>query len=192
MSSPERRDPSTDPDIRLMLRVRDGDTAAFEELVQKHRRTVLNLVYRYLGDADSAEDGAQNVFVKVYRARARYTPSAKFTTWLHRITVNHCLNEIRARKSRPPSAAPIDDVLEEPHGEHPDAGLHLQELRTAVKAAIDSLPPAQRMAVILARFEELSYNEIREVMGLSLVAVKSLLFRAKESLQAKLEKYVKK
>jgi RNA polymerase sigma-70 factor (ECF subfamily) len=180
-----------DPDIELMLRFQTGDERAFEELVRKHTRGVLNLVYRYLGDAARAEDVAQDIFVKVYRARMKYEPKAKFSTWLYRIAVNHCLNEIRARKSQPSLTAPIDDLLEQPAGEHPDSRLSRDELRRAVKAAIDGLPENQRMAVILARYEDMSYDEIAQTMGMSLEAVKSVLFRAKENLKQALAKYAR-
>ena len=180
-----------DPDIELMLRFQKGDGAAFETLVRKHTRGVLNLVYRYIGDASRAEDVAQDIFVKVYRARMKYEPKAKFSTWLYRIAVNHCLNEIRSRKSQPAVAAPVNDLLEEPAGEHPDSRLSRQELQRAVKAAIDALPENQRMAVILARYEEMSYDEIAETLGLSLEAVKSVLFRAKENLKQALSKYAR-
>ncbi|HXX95384.1 MAG TPA: sigma-70 family RNA polymerase sigma factor, partial [Planctomycetota bacterium] len=127
-----------DSDIELMLRFQKGDEPAFEELVRKHTRGVLNLVYRYLGDASRAEDVSQDIFVKVYRARMKYEPKAKFSTWLYRIAVNHCLNEIRARKGQPTLAAPIDDLLERPAGEDPDSRISRSELQQAVKAAIDS------------------------------------------------------
>jgi RNA polymerase sigma-70 factor (ECF subfamily) len=178
-----------DPDIELMLRFQKGEERCFEDLVKKHTRGVLNLVYRYLGDATRAEDVSQDIFVKVYRARMKYEPKAKFSTWLYRIAVNHCLNEIRARKSQPALAAPINDLLEEPQGEDPDARMTRVELQHAVKAAIDALPENQRMAVILARYEDMSYDEIAEAMSLSLEAVKSVLFRAKENLKQSLSKY---
>jgi len=180
-----------DPDIELMLRFQQGDERCFEELVAKHTRGVLNLVYRYLGDASRAEDVSQDIFVKVYRARMKYEPKAKFSTWLYRIAVNHCLNEIRARKSQPSLAAPINDLLEEPEGENPDARMSRSELQQAVKAAIDALPENQRMAVILARYEDMSYDEIADTMGMSLEAVKSVLFRAKENLKQALSKYAR-
>src|ERR1043165_6839725 len=180
-----------DPDIELMLRFQKGDERAFEELAGKHTRGVLNLVYRYLGDATRAQDVAQDIFVKVYRARMKYEPKAKFSTWLYRIAVNHCLNEIRDRKSQPSLAAPINDMLEEPEGENPDARMSRVELQAAVKSAIDSLPENQRMAVILARYEDMSYDEIAQTMGMSLEAVKSVLFRAKENLKQALSKYAR-
>ena len=178
-----------DPDIELMLRFQKGDERCFETLVNKHTRGVLNLVYRYLGDASRSEDVSQDIFVKVYRARMKYEPKAKFSTWLYRIAVNHCLNEIRSRKSQPSLAAPINDMLEEAAGEHPDSRLSRAELQLAVKSAIDALPENQRMAVILARYEDMSYDEIAETMGMSLEAVKSVLFRAKENLKVALSKY---
>jgi RNA polymerase sigma-70 factor (ECF subfamily) len=180
-----------DPDVELMLRFQRGDEAAFEELVKRHTRPVLNLVYRYVGDASRAEDVAQDIFVKVYRARMKYEPKAKFSTWLYRVAVNHCLNDIRSRKSQPSLAAPINDLLEHPSGEDPDARLRREELRRAVKEALDALPENQRMAVLLARYEELSYDQIAETMGMSLEAVKSVLFRAKENLQRALAKFAK-
>ncbi len=180
-----------DPDIEVMLRFQGGDEKAFEFLVTKHQRKVLNLIYRYLGNSAQADDAAQEVFMKLYRARHKYTPKAKFSTWLYRITVNHCLNEIRARKSQPASVAPIDDLTEEGETMAPDDRIRQGELRQAVKDAIDSLPENQRMAVILARYEEMSYEEIAETMKTSLEAVKSLLHRAKESLQEKLSGYHK-
>jgi RNA polymerase sigma-70 factor (ECF subfamily) len=178
-----------DPDIELMLRFQKGDERCFEELVKKHTRGLLNLVFRYLGDASRAEDVSQDIFVKVYRARMKYEPKAKFSTWLYRIAVNHCLNEIRARKNQPSLATPINDLLEEPQGQDPDARLSQAELHQAVKAAINALPENQRMAVILARYEEMTYDEIAEAMSMSLEAVKSVLFRAKENLKLSLSKY---
>lgn len=180
-----------DPDVELMLRFQKGDATAFEALVHRHTRAVLNLVYRYLGDASRAEDVAQDVFVKVYKARMKYEPKAKFSTWLYRVAVNHCLNDIRSRKSQPSLSAPINDLLEHPSGEDPDARLRREELRRAVKDALDALPEHQRMAVLLARYQELSYDQIAETLGMSLEAVKSLLFRAKENLQRALARFAR-
>lgn len=180
-----------DPDVDLMLRFQKGDERAFEELVRRHTRGLLNLVYRYLGDASRAEDVAQDIFVKVYRARRKYQPKAKFSTWLYRIAVNHCLNEIRARRSEPAVASPSDDLVEETAGEHPDARLGRAELQQAVKRAIDALPENQRMAVLLARYEEMNYGQIAETMGMSLEAIKALLHRAKENLKQALARYAR-
>jgi RNA polymerase sigma-70 factor (ECF subfamily) len=178
-----------DPDIDLMLRFKGGDEAAFEELVRKHTRSVLNIVERYLADRSQAEDVAQDVFVKVYKARVKYEPAAKFTTWLFRITVNHCLNELRSRRSQPVGQAPMEELVEHPSPENPDDRMNSAELKSAVREALDSLPENQRMAVILSRYQELSYDEIAETMNLSLEAVKSLLFRAKENLKERLKRF---
>lgn len=172
-----------------MLLFQKGDEGAFEELVRRHSRGVLNLVCRYLGDAAAAEDAAQEVFVKVYRARKRYRPQARFSTWLYRIAVNHCLNEIRARRTQPEGAPPADDLLQERKGAPVDDRLRREDLRRDVKEAIDSLPEHQRMAVILSRYHEMSYAEIAGAMNLSLEAVKSVLFRAKENLRLRLARY---
>ena len=190
----ERKPSRDDPDIEVMLRFQGGDEEAFETLVTRHQRNVLNLIYRYLGNAAQAEDAAQEVFLKLYRARHKYTPQARFSTWLYRITVNHCLNEIRARKSQPVSISPIEELIGE--GERaagaPDDRIRQTELRQAVMEAIDALPENQRMAVILARYEEMSYEEISKTMKTSLEAVRSLLHRAKESLQEKLSGYLER
>ena len=182
----------SDPDIAAMLRLQEGDETALEEVVHRHQKNVLNLIYRYLGDATTAEDVSQEAFLRVYRARTSYTPTAKFTTWLYRITVNLCLNQIRSRKAAGPQVAPIGDLVEEPAGDSPDARLDREDLQKAVKAAVDALPENQRMAVVLARYEDMSYEEISEVMNLSLEAVKSALHRAKETLKEKLARYVKR
>ncbi|MBI2930494.1 MAG: sigma-70 family RNA polymerase sigma factor [Planctomycetes bacterium] len=176
-----------DPDIELMLRFQAGDERAFEELVLKHQKRILNVVYRALGDRAQAEDAAQDIFLKVYRARRSYRPQAKFSTWLYRIAVNHCLNEVRARR---PGPIPMDDLLQEPVAHSPDDQMNQTDLQRAVKEAIDALPENQRVAVILARFEDLSYEEIGEAMGLSLEAVKSVLFRAKENLKQRLGRFI--
>ncbi len=178
-----------DPDVGLMLAFQGGDEAAFEELVRRHQRRVLNLVYKYLGDAAAAEDAAQDVFVKVYRAKSSYRPAARFTTWLHRIAVNHCLNALRGRKEK--SALPEEEALGAGDAAAPDEGLRSAELRAAVREAVEALPENQRMAVILSRFEEQPYERIAEAMDLSLEAVKSLLFRARENLKQRLQSFVK-
>lgn len=179
-----------DPDVALMLRFQRGDATAFDELVSRHQRAVLNIAWRYCADRAIAEDLAQEIFVKVWRARGSYEPSARFSTWLYRIAVNRCLNEIR---SRPKGASlPVEETVEEREGARPDDDLDRAEVRQAVRRAVDELPPNQRMAVILSRFHELPYEEIAEAMAVSLEAVKSLLFRARENLKIALEKLIRR
>ena len=189
-----------DPDAALMLRVKRGDGAAFETLVEKYKQPVLNLLYRTLRDATEAEDLAQNVFVQVYKSAHRYRVSAKFSTWLFTIARNLCLNEIR-RRSRHPA-----DSLDQPHPEHDDQPAHqyedvknfsapdllLQgELEEKIQEALGELPENQRTAVLLCREEELSYEDIAEVLGCSLSATKSLIHRARLTLKQKLKPYLR-
>lgn len=172
-----------------MVRVKDGDSDAFRELVERHQRAVINVIYRAIGDAWEAEDLAQRVFVQVYRSAPRYKPTAKFTTWLFTITHNTILNEHRRRARR--SAESLDALNE--GAQLPDAGAvdpsreaAERELQQRIHAAIQQLPEAQRTAVILCRFEGLAYEEIANVLGCSVSAVKSLLHRARQTLKEKL------
>ena len=189
-----------DPDALLMLRVKRGDRAAFVELVEKYKQPVMNLVYRTLHDATEAEDLAQIVFLQVYKSAKRYESRARFSTWLFTIARNLCLNEIR-RRSRHPA-----DSLEEAHAEHedqprqqyedkssvapPEKLLH-GELAQKIEEALAGLPENQRTAILLCRQEELSYEEIAEILGCSLSATKSLIHRGRETLKEKLKPYLK-
>jgi RNA polymerase sigma-70 factor (ECF subfamily) len=191
----------TDPDAALMLRVKGGDLAAFEELVGKYRQPVMNLVYRTLPDATEAEDLAQMVFVQVYKSAHRYEVAAKFSTWLFTIARNLCLNEIRRRSRHPadsldavPAGEP-DDLPARQHEDRknfapPDSLLH-QELEELIQAAVAALPENQRTAILLCRQDELSYEEISQVLGCSLSATKSLIHRGRETLKAKLKPYLR-
>lgn len=184
---------TSDADAALMLRVRDGDTEAFRELVERHQRAIVNTIYRAIGDAWEAEDIAQRVFVQAYRSAARYKPTAKFTTWLFTITHNMIRNEHR-RRSR--HATESLDAMQQPRepGEagwqpadprapDPARAVAEREFERKIHEAIQQLPVGQRTAVILCRFEGLSYEEIAGVLGCSVPAVKSLLHRARERLK---------
>lgn len=188
-----------DPDAVLMLRVKRGDSAAFAELVDKFKQPVINLAYRTLHDLTEAEDLAQNVFVQAYKSAARYEPSAKFSTWLFTITRNLCLNEIRRRARHPADsldqpAAEMDDhplrQVEDKGVASPPEQLLRGELEEKVERALAELPENQRTALLLCRQEELSYEEIAEVLGCSLSATKSLIHRARETLKARLKPYL--
>jgi len=189
-----------DPDAALMLRVKRGDRAAFTGLVEKYKQPVMNFVFRSLRDDTEAEDVAQNVFLQVYKSRARYERTAKFSTWLFTIARNLCLNEIR-RRSRHPA-----ESLEETHPENDDQPsrqyedkkvflptenvLH-GELARKIEEALAELPEAQRTAILLCRQDELSYEEIAEVLDCSLSATKSLIHRGRETLKEKLKPYLR-
>jgi RNA polymerase sigma-70 factor (ECF subfamily) len=189
-----------DPDAALMLRVKQGDTIAFIELVEKYKQPVMNLVCRTIRDATEAEDIAQNVFVQTFKAAPRYKSTAKFSTWLFTIARNLCLNEIR-RRSRHPA-----ESLDAPHPEQEDQPLHQfedkktfsppesllhGELAKKIEQALDDLPENQRTAILLCRQEELSYEEIAEVIGCSVSATKSLIHRGREALKEKLKPYLR-
>jgi RNA polymerase sigma-70 factor, ECF subfamily len=193
-SLPARTGEDTE-DVRLMRLVGAGDAGAFEQLVERHQRLVVGTVSRMLGNNSDAEDIAQQVFVRVWKSAKRYVPRAKFTTWLLKITRNLVFNELR-RRSRHPQV-PLQTEAEEEerpirdeHAVAPDASLLEQELQKAIDAAIANLPETQRLAVILRRYEELSYEEIAETLDQSVSAVKSLLFRARTELRTSLSRYL--
>jgi RNA polymerase sigma-70 factor (ECF subfamily) len=172
-----------------------GDTGAFEDLVERHQRLVWGTVARMLGSNSDVEDIAQQVFVRVWKSAIRYVPRAKFTTWLLKITRNLVFNELRRRSRHAQlpvlgeseeTARPIADERATP----PDASLLEQELQQAIETAIAALPETQRMAVVLRRYDELSYEQIAEVLDQSVPAVKSLLFRARTELRSSLGRYL--
>ena len=182
-----------------MLRVKSGDWAAFELLVEKYKQPVINLMYRMIHDLDEAEDLAQNVFIRVFQSASRYEVSAKFSTWLFTIARHSCLNEIR-RRSRHPSepldASPGDDD-ELPARQYPDAKtpsapdacMH-SELEEKIQQALDSLPEKQRLAILLCRQDELSYEQIAQIVGCTVSATKSLIHRGRETLKQQLKPYL--
>ena len=184
-------------DIALMARVKKGDMDAFRELVEAHQHRVVGTCAKMLGDERDAEDLAQTVFVRVWKSAARYEPTAKFTTWLFTITRNLVFNETRRRQRHPTqSLEAVSDPEDRPQQfadpgvKAPDTALLDDEMQAAIQRAIEELPEAQRMAVIMRRYDETPYEEIAEVLELSVPAVKSLLFRARTDLRDKLRKYL--
>ncbi|MBI1849771.1 MAG: sigma-70 family RNA polymerase sigma factor [Planctomycetes bacterium] len=189
-----------DSDVALMLGLQKGDTAAFEILLRRHQEPILNLAYRFLGDRDEAEDLTQDVFLRLYRARASYRPDAKFTTWLYRIASNACLNALRARKGRRAmsleglaadgrNATPIQ--IEDTKASAPPVALLRDEMGERIRGIVDGLPDAQRLAIVLNKYQDLSYEEVAEAMDLTVMAVKSLLFRARERIKERLMPYLR-
>jgi RNA polymerase sigma-70 factor (ECF subfamily) len=182
-------------DFALMERVGAGDHEAFRTLVERHQHAVIGTVAKMLGNASESEDIAQQVFLRIWRNAKRYRPDAKFTTYLYTITRNLVFNETR-RKSRKKEVSSDEreensnQLLEASPDRQPDAELLQAELQQAVDDAIASLPETQRMAVVLRRYEQLSYEEIAGVLNLSVSAVKSLLFRARTSLREALAGYL--
>jgi RNA polymerase sigma-70 factor, ECF subfamily len=189
------RTPEDAEDVRLMELAGAGDEGAFEQLVERHQRLVIGTVGRMLGTGSDAEDIAQQVFVRVWKNAKRYEPRAKFTTWLLKITRNLVFNELRRRSRHPQvsiqgEAEEEERPLKDEQAVAPDASLLELELQQAVDAAIANLPETQRMAVILRRYEELSYEEIADALDQSVSAVKSLLFRARTELRQSLQRYL--
>jgi len=178
-----------------MQLVSAGDTVAFKELVERHQRLVAGTVARMLGSSSDVEDIAQQVFVRVWKSAKRYVPRAKFTTWMLKITRNLVFNELRRRSRRahlPLQVEPEDEErpIRDERATAPDAALLERELQRAIEAAIAHLPKTQRMAVVLRRYDELSYEEIADVLDQSVPAVKSLLFRARTELRVRLHRYL--
>lgn len=176
-----------------MLQVREGDEAAFRELVEATEDRVFGTIAKMLGGVEGAEDLAQKVYLRIWNARGRYEPRSKFSTWMFSIMRRLVLNERRGRARRGavfyapgPDETPRDPVsLDLPSGE-----ASASELAAAIDAALDNLPEDQRTAIILRRYEEMPYGEIAEVLGTTVPAVKSLLFRARETLRTKLRNWL--
>ncbi len=179
------------PDAEFMLRVKAGDEGSFADLLSRYRNPVVSFLYRMVQNTAIAEELAQDVFLRVYRARASYEPSAKFTTWLYRIATNVALNHIRDGHMARQMAAiddPENDVGRELRA--PDANIEeqmvAQSLGREIRQAVLALPGKQRAAVLLHKYEELDYKQIAAALKCSESAVKSLLFRAYETLRERL------
>ena len=177
-----------------MARVAKGDEDAFEILVNRHQTSVLNLIYRFIGDRTQAKDLAQEVFIRVWQSAKSYEPNAKFTTWIYRITANLCFNELKSSRRKKwlqffrfgeDQENTIEEVIVDPSPSPEDLLLSREQSRR-ISGALQSLPENQRMALILKRYDDLSYQEIAQILGCSVSAVESLLVRAKRNLQEKL------
>lgn len=188
-----------DPDIRLMLLVRDDDAAAFGELVERFQHRLIAVLHHIVGSSDEAEDLAQEVFLRVYRTRKSYTPKARFSTWLFTIANNLALNALRDRHRRPVVSL---ETLESgvagartaeaatARDEAPAHNLQQQELAEVIRRALDELNERQRVAIVLNKFEDMNYAEIADVMELTTKGVKSLLSRARAKLRESLQGYI--
>src|SRR5260221_11420 len=183
-------------DVQLMLDVKAGDEQSFELLLRKYRTPLVNFLYRMVRDSAVAEDLAQEVFLRVYRARREYAPSAKFTTWMFRIATNLALNSVRDGRHRRADIS-IDQAVDSGEEERrvmdvpdrtPSVEQRLVERGRSemILRAIQSLPEKQRAAVLLHKYQELDYDEIGRILDCSESALKSLLFRAYETLRVEL------
>ena len=191
-----------DPEVQLMLRTRDGDDEAFAELVAAYQDRLVGIFFHMLQDKEGAEDLAQEAFLRIYRARKTYKPTAKFSTWLFRIANNLASNSRRSkgrrrevalnlRDSGPLGPRPEEKLIAEKSALMPARQVAKKEMQSMVRKALDSLNDRQKMALNLHKFEGMSYADIGEAMEMTPAAVKSLLSRARENLKVKLEPYVR-
>jgi len=185
----------SDPDVALMQRVRRGDAAAYRDLFAKHNEAIVNFAFRFVGNRHRAEELTQDAFLQIFRARSRYEPKARFTTYLYRVVTNLCLNELRrfeyhgkteALEGRPNEEGEAtrefaDDTL--PEAEDLLAGV---ETGARIQQVLDKLPANQKSALLLSRVEGLSYQEVAECLETTESAVKSLIFRATQTLREQL------
>lgn len=186
-----------DEGAELMLAWQAGDETAFERLVERSSGQVFALLTRFLGVHPAREDLVQEVFLRVVRARDRYVPTARFTTWLYRIVFNIAVNHTQRR---PPASTSLDGARDDDDGPVPQVqdervadpgdGLERQDVVDAVRAAIDRLPETQRMALVLAKYEDMPYADIADVLGSTEKAIKSLVHRARENLRQSLAPFL--
>ncbi len=184
-------------DTQWMVQFSQGDDSAFTQIMEQNFSRVLNTIQRFVHNPQDAEDLAQEVFLRIYNARERYTPEASFHTWLYRIVTNLCLNYIRDQKRKKAYSIQNQDssspalMISDSSQETPSRILSRKEICSEVKNALNKLPANQRMAVILSKYENLSYEEIAQIMKTSVQAVKSLLNRAKMNLKEELLKKIR-
>ena len=190
-----------DPEVQLMLRAKEGDDGAFSQLVTAYQDRLINIFFHIVGSQEAAEDLAQDVFLRIYRARHGYVPTARFATWLFRIANNLASNKrrdagrrkevnLQPSESGPLSARPEEQLAVEKSALMPTRQLDKRELQGVVQRALEGLNDRQRMALLLHKFEEMSYQDIADAMELSSAAVKSLLSRARDNLRQVLEPYM--
>jgi RNA polymerase sigma-70 factor (ECF subfamily) len=197
LAAPVSYEAMTDADV--MLRVKDGDDAAYEYLVTKFRRRMLSFMYRMVRNTSVTEELVQEVFLRVYRSRATYNAEAKFSTWLYRIATNLAVNQARDTKYEKSELAVHLDEADSETGRMPDLAdgsptaeqvLLRRERLAAIRQHVQDLPERQRLAVLMHKYQGMDYRQIAEVLKLSESATKSLLFRAYETLREKLKDFV--
>jgi len=199
--SSARRYALRDPDVRLMLEVRDDNAAAFEELMVRYQGRLLTILEHLVGDRNQAEDLTQEVFMRIYRSRKTYVPGAKFSTWLFTIANNAASNALRQRSRRrevslkvresgPMGNNPLEKAIQASSALMPARQLDKAEMNDVIRLALESLNDRQRLAVLLSKFEGMSYADIAESMEMTPQAIKSLLSRARGNLREVLEPYV--
>jgi RNA polymerase sigma-70 factor (ECF subfamily) len=182
-------------DVELMMRARSGDDSAFTELMRRHYKGVLNYIYRFTNNKETSEDLAQEVFLRVYRSAKRYKPQAKFSTWLYKIATNVCLTEVKA-KGREQSLS-LNEIEENSRnfGNSTSENAHdiifRKEVKDSIFEALKSLSERERIAIILCKYEETPYEEVAEIIGCTVGAVKTYVHRGRMKLIEKLKPYLK-
>lgn len=189
-----------DPDVQLMLRFKDGDEDAFRELFAKYQNQIINFCYRFCFDRELAEDLAQEAFLRVYRGGRRYRPKARFSTWLYRIAVNVCLNEVRKMKKYSVTQSLDRTTKDDSYDRRPEYGdknqvpademMSGRQREQQIKTALRNLPKEQRAAVVLRIYNEFSYKDIADQMSVSEGKVKTLIFRGRQALKESLREVV--
>jgi RNA polymerase sigma-70 factor (ECF subfamily) len=190
-----------DPEVQLMLRAKEGDDEAFSRLVAAYQDRLVNIFFHLVQSQEVAEDLSQEVFLRIYRARRGYVPTARFSTWLFRIANNLASNSRRDKgrrkevtvagsESGPLGARPQEQLAQEKSALMPARQLDKREMQAVVQRALETLNDRQRLALLLHKFEDMSYEDISDTMEMSTAAVKSLLSRARDNLRSVLEPYM--
>jgi RNA polymerase sigma-70 factor (ECF subfamily) len=179
-----------DADAHLIMQIAQGDEKAFEQLVHKYEQAVFSTIYRYIGNRDDVEDLAQEIFLKIWRNAKKFKGKSKFSTWLYRIVVNHCINYRRKHRRKHVSLDELTDKGVTPEALKVTPDWEQKRRVELVRKAVSELPDRQRMALVLSQFEGRSYKEIAEIMKISLSSVESLIFRGRSSLRKKLARAV--
>jgi len=178
----------------LVGRCRAGDAAAFDALVARHASVVYNLAYRMLGDPDDAEDAAQTAFIRAYTSIRAFRGGSSFGTWLYRIALNICLDQLKSRRRQPEMVSELPETVTgaplAPPSDDPESAVLRGERQELIQTAINSLPEAQRVVLVLSDLQGMTYEEIVEITGATLGTVKSRLNRARISLKVKLEQHL--
>ena len=182
-------------DLELVTRVQNGDDSAFSELMKRHYGGILNYISRFTQDANNSEDLTQDVFLRVYRSIGKFKPEAKFTTWLYKIATNVCLTAVKSRgRNTDLSLDEIQDesydIVEDKSAPNPGDMSYRQEIGHAISIALETLPERERIAVLLCKYEEFNYDEVAEVIGCSVGAVKAYVHRGRMKLISKLEVFL--
>ena len=178
-------------DAECVRRVQRGETDAFEPLVRRHEKTIFNLVYRMLGDAEEAAEVSQEVFLSAFRAAGQFRGDANFSTWLYRIAINHASTRRKTLNSRQRKVVPIEsaDSLHDPQP-GPLEILEKQEIREKVQFALNQLEPDDAAVILLRDLQDVSYNEVAHVLEIPVGTVKSRLHRARQALKSRLKSYL--